>query len=148
MRVTKLDGLPIKDAKKDVVLTITPEDIRRGRSGKPDACAVAQACMRQLHCSAARVHLARIYGRGQGTWYRYMTPGSIRSEIIAYDRRSSFKPGDYLLHPPGPSHKTNGKQQGSKKSQTKPHAVKKFKKKRAVPYHMVEGVRLRAGEDE
>lgn len=138
----KIDGLPVVDAKSPIMLSINAHDIKKGEGGNPDACAAAVACMRQLDCRAAKVHMGRIYVLNGKKWFRYETPGSIRSEIIAFDRRSSFKPGIYKLNPIKPSVTAKrGKQTGTKTGQTRAKASP-VRFKRAAP-HFVEGVRGR-----
>lgn len=137
-RRMKINGLPVYDASKPVVLEITAQDIRSGKAGQPAACAAAQACYRQLHAKDVRVHMGRIYISDGKRWYRYLTPGSIRSEIIAYDRRSSFKPGDYKLNPLAPSHRGSDRHKNPAKSRNS-----KGWAPRAKP-HIIEGVRVRA----
>jgi hypothetical protein len=135
----KIDGLPVVDAKAAIKLIITAGDIRRGKGGNPDTCAAAIACMRQLDCRAAKVHMGRIYVLSRKKWYRYDTPQSIRSEIIAFDRRHSFKPGIYKLRPPRPSDvAVRGKQKGSKTNQSA-----RLKSRKRIAPHFVEGVRGR-----
>jgi len=138
----KIDGLPVVDAKSPIFLTINAADIRKGEGGNPDSCAAAIACMRQLDCRAAKVHMGRIYVLNGKKWYRYATPGSIRSEVIAFDRRSSFKPCIYKLNPVSGRDRTmRGKQTGTKTGQNRPKNSS-VKRKRAAP-HFVEGVRGR-----
>ena len=141
----KIDGLPVVDAKTPIMLSINAHDIKKGAGGDPDHCAAAVACMRQLECKAAKVHMGRIYILTGKKWYRYSTPASIRSEIIAFDRRVSFKPGIYKLNPVCPPEvAARGKQQGSRTNQTRAKtAARKYK--RATP-HFVEGVRGRMAE--
>jgi hypothetical protein len=141
----KINGLPVVDAKTPIMLSINANDIKKGDGGDPDACAAAVACMRQLDCRAAKVHMGRIYILNGKKWFRYSTPASIRSEIIAFDRRNSFKPGIYKLNPPFHSDVVaRGKQKGSKTNQTRAKAAtRKFK--RATP-HFVEGVRGRMAD--
>lgn len=135
----KIDGLPVVDAKAPINLVINASDIRKGKGGEPDTCAAAVACMRQLDCRAAKVHMGRIYVLNGKKWYRYETPQSIRSEIIAFDRRHSFKPGIYKLNPPRPSEvAVRGKQRGSKTNQSA-----RLKARKRIAPHFVEGVRGR-----
>src|SRR5262245_20886375 len=102
-RIKEIDGLPVIDAKKPLVLTITEADIQRADVKEPSKCAVARACHRALHAIEARVHLARIYIRAnKGNWVRYMTPRAMRAEIIAFDRGGRFQPNTFRLAPPNP----------------------------------------------
>lgn len=140
----KIDGLPVVDAKAPILLSINAADIRKGHGLEPDACAAAVACMRQLDCRAARVHMGRIYILSGKKWYRYDTPQSIRSEVIAFDRRHSFKPGIYKLNPPRPSDVAmRGKQKGSKTNQSA-----RIKARKRIAPHFVDGVRGRMSEYE
>lgn len=138
----KINGLPVVDAKTPIYLTISAADIRKGHGGDPDSCAAAVACVRQLDCRAAKVHMGRIYVLNGKKWYRYVTPGSVRSEVIAFDRRSSFKPGVYKLNPVVPSKvASRGKRNGTKTNQSRAKNSP-VRRKRAAP-HFVEGVRGR-----
>ena len=143
MKTMKINGLPVVDATRKVILTITPQDIKIGSPGQEDSCAVAKACLRQFKCRAVRVHLARIYMLVGKKWLRYVTPGSIRSEIIAFDRRSSFKPGDYTINPLEPSHRGHNSRHTDKAASYK-KTQSGTKKSRYTPKHFVEGVRVRA----
>lgn len=139
----KINGLQVVDAKTPIHLIITANDIKKGDTSNPDSCAAAVACMRQLDCRAAKVHMGCIYILNGKKWYRYLTPGSLRSEIIAFDRRTSFKPGTYKINPPKPSAvAVRGKQAGSKTNQSGRGKVVPRRYKRAAP-HFVEGVRGR-----
>ncbi len=140
MPLNEIDGKPIINAKKPIKLTINNNDINKADVKKPDDCAVARACRRELHVKEVRVHLGCVYLRyNEGNWVRlrYMTPRSLRAEIIAFDRGGKFEPGEYQLNAIPPSRKT-GKAQGSLKNKTKP---KKLQKKR-LKAHIVTNVRM------
>jgi hypothetical protein len=128
----KINGTPVVDAPHNVKLTITAADIRKGDTKDPGACAAAQACMRQLHAKAARVHIGRTYLLIDKKWMRFQTPGDLRSEIVAFDRGGTFEPGEYHLAAMSPANKL-GKRQGSNKP-------KKNRIKRAKP-HIITGIR-------
>lgn len=139
MALKQIDGLPILDAKKALVLTINDNDINKADRKEPADCAVARACRRDAHVKEVRVHLGRIYARqNEGNWLRYMTPRSLRSEIIAFDRGGKFAPGEYTLAAPTPSKKT-GKAQGTKTNKTNKNRNRKMKQRR--PPHVVTDVR-------
>lgn len=133
--------LQVANATKALVLSIQLEDILGGQAGSPASCAAARACLRQLHADAARVHMGRTYVllHKAKKWLRYNTPASVRSEIIAYDRRKSFKPGDYVLHPLPPYHRKHSDRHKVKRN---PKSGRKDNP-RAKP-HFVTGVRVRA----
>lgn len=98
-RVTKIDGIPVIDAKRPLTLFVTTWDISRATRKEPNCCALARACSRQLHVKEARIHLGRIYLRMGDHWVRYLTSQSARAEIIAFDRGGKFSPGEFHLHP-------------------------------------------------
>lgn len=140
MALKAIDGLPIMDAKKPAILKITKNDIDKADRKEPADCAVARACRRDLHVKEVRVHLGRVFVRqNEGNWLRYMTPRSLRSEIIAFDRGGAFAPGEYTLPAPHPSKKAAGKRQGSARNATRPRGAKSAKKRRAP--HIVTDVR-------
>lgn len=93
----KLDGTPVKDAKKDVTVNISTRDCRRGSAKDPSKCAAALACRRELSATDTRIHVGRCYLKIAGKWLRYRPAQALRSEIIAFDRGGEFKPGQYLL---------------------------------------------------
>ena len=135
--VTQIDGLPVLNAKKPITLTINSNDIAKADRKEPLDCAVARACRRELHAKEVKVHLGRVYVRmNEGSWTRYMTPKSMRDEIIAFDRGGDFAPGTFTLPPPTPSKAANGKRQGGK---TKPK--KRSAGKKRMPPHVVANVR-------
>ena len=132
----EINGLKVLNGLKPVKITITKTDALRGANKDPAACAAARACLRQDGVDAARVHLSTTYLRKGGKWYRYTTPVSLRSEIVAFDRGGKFEPGDYTLSPKQPSHRATGKRFGG---EDKPKRKKRAKIARA--YHVTIGVR-------
>lgn len=137
MGLKTIDGLPVFDAKKPIKLHVTSADIRNADKKKPNSCAVAKACYRELHAKEVRVHLSRVYVRTNDmNWQRYMTPVNMRQEIVAFDRGGKFAPGEYHIMKPNPAKKT-GKQQGSTTNQS-PKPKKKGKNRE---YHRITDVR-------
>ena len=133
----KINGIKVVDASKPVILTITARDVTKGDTKDPGACAAAQACMRELHAIAARVHIGRTYLQFKDKWVRYETRDALRNEIIAFDRGGSFAPGKYVLGAVRPSQvKHRGLHQGG----PSPSKPRRLKKKRAAP-HTVTGIR-------
>lgn len=109
MPVLKLDGLPVKDAKKSVVLHITAGDVKNAKVKDPSHCAAALACKRDLGAKEAQIHKSRTYLKFNGHWTRYLTPNSLQAEIVAFDRGGTFEPGEYRLTKMAPSRKFNKK---------------------------------------
>jgi hypothetical protein len=72
-----INGLPIKNATKSMLLHITGPDVKSARPKRPDFCVVAQAVKREMRAKEVRVHLGRVYVRTTASsWTRYVTPGS------------------------------------------------------------------------
>lgn len=120
--IMTIDGLPVKDARKSVILHVTTGDIRKAKVKDPSACAAALACKRDLGAKEAQIHKSRTYLRFNGHWTRYLTPASLQAEIVAFDRGGRFEPGEHRLTKMAPSRpfnkktgprKTKGKLRGS-----------------------------------
>jgi hypothetical protein len=80
-----INGLPIKNAVQSLLIHITGPDIKSARPKRPDFCVVALAIKREMRAKEVRVHLGRVYVRTTGAhWTRYITPGSLRAEIISF----------------------------------------------------------------
>lgn len=115
-KIQKINLLPIVNAKRKLKIDITPRDIKSANRKSPSSCVVSQACKGMEHIKEIRTHLSRTYVRSnEGNWVRYMTPRSLRDEIIAFDRGGSFEPGTYVLEPPPKNREATGKRQGSNK---------------------------------
>ena len=99
----KIEGLPVVDSRRKATVNVTKADIKRGSRKKPEACALALACIRELDVDEALVHATRTYLRSGLKWKRYFTPNAVRSETIAFDRGGAFEPGQYELHPMPPT---------------------------------------------
>jgi hypothetical protein len=96
-----LDGLPIYDATAPIILRVISTDIRSQVRKDPENCAIAKACVRELECERARVHLSRTYVKfkDRDHWLRYVTSGAARTEMVATDKGGSFAEGSYTLLP-------------------------------------------------
>lgn len=144
-KIWKLEGREIHNATTPLVITITKDDIRKGNNKAPDACAAAQACLRQLpQIEQARVHLSRIYlkmkpkhGQKEGPWVRFATPRALRNEIVAFDRGGKFQADEFTLLPVEES-----RLRDNHALPYKERAIKRGDKKRK--YHIVENVRAKA----
>lgn len=145
MAAKSIDGLPVIDAKRPLKITVNKKDIEKADVKKPDTCAFAQACKRELKVKEVRVHLGRVYLRqNESNWVRYFTPSNLRSEIIAFDRGGKFIAGEFVLPNPTPTGKL-GKATGGKKGKTTPWAQRKKREKskgyKKRGYHVVTDVR-------
>lgn len=128
MKTRTIEGLPVRDAKKPILLHITDSDVKKGKVKNPGSCAAAVACKRELGASEAHVHKTRTYLRFNGHWVRYMTPGSLQAEIVAFDRGGTFEPGEHRL----------GKMPTHRNTKTGP---KKRRGRKKQGYHVVQNIR-------
>ena len=134
-----IDGLPIKNAAQSLLIHITGPDVKSARPKRPDFCVVALAIKREMRAKEVRVHLGRVYVRTTASsWTRYITPGSLRAEIISFDRGGRFALGVHTLGVV-PASKSTGKTQGAKKKPGAPRFTGTGHKRRA--YHAVRDVR-------
>ena len=101
MKVTRIAGREIRDAKKDITITVTKGDVHRASLKDPSSCAMAKACNRELG-KEARIHISRVYlaPNGGKYWLRYAVSQRLRTEIISFDRGGSFAPDTYTLLAP------------------------------------------------
>jgi hypothetical protein len=117
-RITQINGLPILDAKRPLVVTVTRGDVSRSReTHAPASCAMARACLRELHCVEVRVYISRTYIRmNENNWQRYVTPTGLRNQILAMAAGDGFEPGEFCLHDPPPSKRLGIKHVGGMRS--------------------------------
>lgn len=135
-----LESLEVRDAREPLDLHIRPADCKDGKKS-PTTCAAAKAACRVPGVLEAHVYRARtmllIQRGGKRFWEKYMTPQSLRAEIISFDRGAHFEPGTYTLNPPPPSAQAGY----YKKSRPGRHDL--AKSRRATP-HVVRGIRPHA----
>ena len=133
MNLLTIDGVPILNAKHAMTITVTAADIAAADVKHPEGCAVARAAIRHGHATEARVHLARVYIKTtKDHWLRYVTPKSMRAEIIAFDRGGTFQPGSFELLAPNVARRADGKRQGSP-AKNKPWHLRRMAPKRRSP---------------
>lgn len=138
----EIAGLKVVDATKPLKITISKADVAKGDTKDPGACAAARAAVRSGECTEARVHIGRTYLKvktpsGRAAWRRYLTPKSLRTEIVAFDRGATFAPGEYTLVPlPPATRKARGTAHGSdtNKNNHRPKIAR-------IKHHKVSGVR-------
>lgn len=89
----------VVDAKKPIVITVTPEDGTTDGVRDHTKCAFAQACERQEHADAAIVSVRSAYVVKGDKAVRYRVPETVSREVVAFDRSNGdgFAPGKYQL---------------------------------------------------
>lgn len=120
----KIGGLPVRDAKESVTIKINAADVKNGNRKDAGGCAAALACKRQFHATDARVHIGRIYIKQDKEWVRYVTPESLRTEIIAFDRGGEFFPTEHKLRKVPPADMLGKRRKGSNRWKRGPHKTK------------------------
>lgn len=101
-------GLPVYQATRPLILTVTDRDVVHSKKRSPGECAGAKAICRQEHVDEAYVYLSRTFIRRKDHYIRYATPPRMRTEIVSFDRSKIFEPGEYKLMPLSPSQRTPG----------------------------------------
>jgi hypothetical protein len=132
----KIDGIPVYDAAEPLILQVSKGDLQNAVRFNPAKCAFAQACWRELDIEDVRIHLGCVYLRGKGSteWARYLTPKSLRSEIVVYDRGGAFTPGEFVLKCPCGTKRNTGRRKGA-------NTWVEGNGKRRQPPHVMWGVR-------
>lgn len=143
-RHLRIDGLPIKDATKEMYITVTKTDISRASTKDPAKCAVAKACERAMG-TEARVHLGRVYIKQGNGWMRFQTPSTMRNELLAFDRGGGFEPRTFRLTPVAPSRRATGKTMGGPNKGRPDHSNQGKRVKRQ--YHVTHNVRQHAAAE-
>ena len=90
------EGLPVVDAKDDIVLNVSKHDVQISKKKDPAHCAAAEAGKRELKCEV-KVYLSRMYVKTGKQWVRYVTPSNVSREIVSFDRGNQFEPGSYVF---------------------------------------------------
>jgi len=92
---------PVKDATRDLVLSITENDIKTAKRRDNYACAAAHALCRQQHYKQARVNkTTTMVALADGSWLRFITPGDLYTELMIFDRGGRMAAGQYILKAP------------------------------------------------
>lgn len=142
----RIDGEPVSNAAVPLRLTITEDDIRRGKRGQPNACAIAVAAMHRVKgCSAAQIHRSCAYLNINGKWRRYHIPPALWAEIIAFDRGGKFWAGEHDLSPP-PLPDLMPKKRTRRSASSVPSLTRSGQKRRA--HHLIPGLRDTAQRNE
>ena len=136
----KLEGLPVRDAHRAVMLHITRADATNGQKDAAN-CAAAKAACRLKGVKQARIFRTRSYLQpiGKMFWWRYMTPNALRTEAVSFDRGAKFEPGSYKLMPAPKSMELGAQFNKTGKGTAKTGTTVK----RTTP-HVLKGVRPRA----
>jgi hypothetical protein len=142
----EINGKRVVDATKPLRISISREDAAKGRTKDPAKCAAARAILRVIPTAkGARVHLGRTYIETDKEWMRYITPASLKTEIVSFDRGggAEYTEGDYTLYAPSKANRIGARPNrplGPAASRNAASARNK-RKKIARKIHQIEGVR-------
>jgi hypothetical protein len=132
----RIDGEPVANSATTLRLTISEDDIKRGKRGQPNACAIAVAAMEKIKgCTAAQIHRRIAYLNINGKWRRYRIPAGLWAEIIAFDRGGRFFPGEHDLNAPPIEPLVKPKRKRSTSS------ASYISNRKRRPYRLIPGVR-------
>lgn len=87
----------VADASAALEVTVTKDDGSHGKKKQEDACAMANACVRQYGCEGALIRPRVAYLISGDLAIRFSVPNSVAREIVSFDRHHDFRPGDYQL---------------------------------------------------
>lgn len=104
----KLEGLPVKEAKRAIKLLPTEIDIKRAKRKDPTCCVAATAFKRMAKVSDVRVYRSRTYVKFKGDkhWTRFKTPVRLAANTITYDKAGIFDLEDYTFPPMQPTQRS------------------------------------------
>jgi hypothetical protein len=125
---------PLSDALRDLVLYVSPADIKGAKRGDSNHCAAANALCRQEHFKRAKVFKTKTYVQTKGgDWLRYITPKPLYNEIMIFDRGGKMEGGEFILPAPkgvqklGAHVKPTGRGGATGKSPRKMHVIEKVR---------------------
>jgi hypothetical protein len=141
------DVKTVKDAEEEARIQVTNRDNQSAKVRNHTACAMAVACKRTYQADGVIVAISVAYIIKNGVATRYRLPESIAREVVSFDRKGGFAPGEYKILAPKERH-VIGKQQGSTKDHTQEEDIivrggTPPKKKPFV--HFTEGIRTVLG---
>lgn len=127
----------VKDAKRDISISVTVRDCQGGDSLKPDNCAMAKACKREGFQHAI-ISKSVAYLIKDNMAVRFRVPNALRTEIVSFDRNHDFRPGEFTLKSPVTTEKLGFSRPPRTKS-----APKRKRQSGEVPrrVHKTEGIR-------
>jgi hypothetical protein len=91
------------DAKRPVDVEVTAKDVKKSTQRDMTDCAMARAICREWGADKAIIGMTYSYVVKGSTAIRFVTPDSVKREIVSFDRHKDFAAGDYHLAPVPPS---------------------------------------------
>ena len=136
-----MDGTDVIDSSRTIKIKVTSADVKRAKRKDPGNCAIAQSVKRCAHVDSVRVHTSRTYVRKHKSapWERFITPMSIRTELVAFDRGAPFQEDEYTLRP-----MSKTRRMGERKRYYEATKRKAFTGKTRAKPHVFAGIRVSA----
>ena len=92
--------IDLRDAKKNMYITVTKKDCAAARRKQHSDCAMAVAAKRAMNLDGVVMAINVAYLVKNNRAFRLMVPESVQREIISFDRGGGFTPGEYRLSRP------------------------------------------------
>lgn len=89
-------------AKKHVIVEVSSKDCKEGKGFQTNECALAKAAKRQFKADGVAIRLSDSFVIKGKTAIRFMTPETVKRELVSFDRHHDFAPGIYRLSPAPP----------------------------------------------
>jgi hypothetical protein len=149
-------GIPVREARGDILVKPTKGDIDKATPHDPENCVYAVCVKRMLQTQHAYVYTNVAYIEtsdedGNTIMERYMVRNSARHWMQRYDQGDEVKPGGFVLHKAPPSYTLDAKARyGRRWVRANPERVKTYQKhsweKRKAPHaRQLNGVSFRDG---
>lgn len=96
------NGLPITEAKKEMVIHAIAADIKSAKRSDPFNCVFARACQRLFGSHTVAFFRNYAYVEKDSKIERFSLPKATRDSVMMFDKAGKAEPGGYLLRPPSP----------------------------------------------
>lgn len=134
----------VTDADGPVQVEVTDADNKSSQVRNHNACAMAVACKRKFKADGVIIAIATAYIIKGNEATRYTLPDSVSREVVSFDRKAGFMPGEYQLVPHGKSSRI-GYQREPQNEKTDNRNPDGGLKRRFKFRHFTEGVRAALG---
>lgn len=131
----------VADSAKPITVEISEADCAGGDRKKPETCAMARACVRDLGCDGILVWASVAWIIKGRTAIKYMVPQALSREIAIFDRGAEFAPGTYHLRPVTRSSSVTDAARARRRGAQKRRATH-GKTKTAFVYHKTANIRV------
>jgi hypothetical protein len=87
----------VSDARRDVTVEVSRQDINSATVRNHKACALAVACKKKFKADGVIISVSRAYLVKDRKATRFFVPEHVAREIISFDRDGGFQAGEYAL---------------------------------------------------